>query len=161
MAIQKRSKQPVELSAEQEALAQRVYQKLRATIDDELLAMARLMVGQPDEELLGRGEFELRDKLNDPELRQLAQRITALTDGAARSKLADAHLAVALTPRVGRVLEEDALEPDPPGRARRERPDGSSPVPRPAQRAVQALPAAGEPEFEVVATCATAVAYDC
>jgi hypothetical protein len=65
MAIQKRSKPPVELSADQEALAQRIYEKLRTTMDEELLAMARLMAGQPDEELLGRGEFELRDKLNE------------------------------------------------------------------------------------------------
>jgi hypothetical protein len=34
-------------------------------MDAELLAMARLMAVQPDSELLGRGEFELRDKLND------------------------------------------------------------------------------------------------
>ena len=65
MAIQKRSRQAVKLSAEQEADAQRIYEKLRATMDAELLAMARLMAGQPDGELLGRGEFALRDKLNE------------------------------------------------------------------------------------------------
>ena len=65
MATQKRSRQSAELSADQEADAQRIYQKLRATMDAELLAMARLMAGQPDSELLGRGEFELRDKLNE------------------------------------------------------------------------------------------------
>jgi hypothetical protein len=65
MAIQKRSRRAVELSAEQEADAQRIYEKLRATMDAELLAMARLMAGQPDSELLGRGEFALRDKLNE------------------------------------------------------------------------------------------------
>jgi hypothetical protein len=65
MATQKRSREAAKLSAEQEADAQRIYEKLRATMDAELLAMARLMAGQPDSELLGRGEFELRDKLND------------------------------------------------------------------------------------------------
>jgi hypothetical protein len=65
MAIQKRSRQAVELSAEQEADAQRIFEKLRATMESELLAMARLMAAQPDHELLGRGEFELRDKLNE------------------------------------------------------------------------------------------------
>ncbi len=55
----------VELSAEQEALAQRVYQKLRPKIDDELLAMARLMASQADHEIFGPGEFALRDKLNE------------------------------------------------------------------------------------------------
>jgi hypothetical protein len=54
-----------ELSVEQEALAQRVYQRLRAKVDEELLAMVRLMASQPDHELLGKGEFELRDKLNE------------------------------------------------------------------------------------------------
>jgi hypothetical protein len=65
MATQKRLRQSAELSADQEADAQRIYAKLRATMDAELLAMARLMAGQPDSELLGRGEFELRDKLNE------------------------------------------------------------------------------------------------
>ena len=55
MAIQKRSRRAVELSAEQEADAQRIYEKLRVLMDAELLAMARLMAGQPDSELLGRG----------------------------------------------------------------------------------------------------------
>jgi hypothetical protein len=55
----------VELSLEQEALAQRVYQKLRAKMDDELLDMARLMASKADHEIFGPGEFELRDKLNE------------------------------------------------------------------------------------------------
>jgi hypothetical protein len=55
----------VRLDAEQEALAQRIYEKLQATMNDELLAMARLMASKPDHELFGRGEFELRDKLNE------------------------------------------------------------------------------------------------
>lgn len=54
-----------ELSAEQEELAQRIYQRLRTKMDDELLAMARLMAAKADHEIFGRGEFELRDKLNE------------------------------------------------------------------------------------------------
>ena len=65
MASQKRVRSEVELSADQEALAQRIYEKLQATMNDELLAMARLMASKPDHELFGRGEFELRDKLNE------------------------------------------------------------------------------------------------
>jgi hypothetical protein len=53
-----------QLSAEQEELAQRVYQRLRGKMDDELLAMARLMASKADHEIFGPGEFELRDKLN-------------------------------------------------------------------------------------------------
>lgn len=54
----------VELSAEQESLAQRVYEKLRGKADEELLGMVRLMMSKADHEIFGPGEFELRDKLN-------------------------------------------------------------------------------------------------
>lgn len=54
-----------ELSAEQEELAQRIYERLRTKMDEELLAMARLMASKEDHEIFGAGEFELRDKLND------------------------------------------------------------------------------------------------
>jgi hypothetical protein len=54
----------VELSAEQEALAQRVYQRLRAKVDEELLAMVRMMAGKANHELFGPGEFALRDMLH-------------------------------------------------------------------------------------------------
>ncbi len=61
----KQKQKPVaELSADQEALARRIYDKLRAKMDDELLAMARLMASKADHEIFGPGEFELRDKLN-------------------------------------------------------------------------------------------------
>lgn len=60
-----KQKPVVELSAEQEALAQRIYEKLRAKMDEELLSMARLMASKQDHEIFGPGEFELRDKLND------------------------------------------------------------------------------------------------
>ena len=64
MATSKSSSEALELSADQEALARLIYEKLRVTMDEEVLAMARLMASQPDEELLGRGEFALRDRLN-------------------------------------------------------------------------------------------------
>lgn len=65
MASQKRTRSVVELSTDQEAFAQRIYEKLQTTMQEELLAMARLMASKPDHELFGRGEFELRDKLNE------------------------------------------------------------------------------------------------
>lgn len=58
-------KPAVELSAEQEELAQRVYQRLRTKMDEELLAMVRMLAGKANHELFGPGEFELRDKLNE------------------------------------------------------------------------------------------------
>jgi len=54
----------VELSAEQEELAQRIYRRLRVKMDEELLAMVRMMAAKPDHEIFGKGEFELRDMLN-------------------------------------------------------------------------------------------------
>ena len=54
----------VELSAEQEALAQRVYEKIRGKAEEELRDMVRLMMSKADHEFFGPGEFELRDKLN-------------------------------------------------------------------------------------------------
>lgn len=63
MASQKKQL-AMELSAEQEALAQRIYEKLRMKMDNELLDMARLMASKADHEIFGPGEFELRDRLN-------------------------------------------------------------------------------------------------
>jgi hypothetical protein len=60
-------KQPasvVELTAEQEELAQRVYQRLKGRMDEELLGMVRMMMSKPNHEIFGAGEFELREKLN-------------------------------------------------------------------------------------------------
>jgi hypothetical protein len=65
MKSRNRQRQAVELSGEQEELAQRIYQRLRSKMDEELLAMARLMASKADHEIFGPGEFELRDKLND------------------------------------------------------------------------------------------------
>lgn len=65
MAKQRFTQASVELSAEQEEEAQRIYQRLRTKMDDELLAMARLMAAKPPHEIFGKGEFELRDKLNE------------------------------------------------------------------------------------------------
>jgi hypothetical protein len=65
MKSRNRQRQAVKLSGEQEELAQRIYQRLRSKMDEELLAMARLMASKADHEIFGPGEFELRDKLND------------------------------------------------------------------------------------------------
>lgn len=54
----------VELTQEQEELAQRIYLRIEGKIKEELLGMARLMASKADHEIFGQGEFELRDKLN-------------------------------------------------------------------------------------------------
>ena len=64
MAKQRQGTVAVGLTQEQKELAQRIYQRLQAKMNEELLAMARLMASQADHEIFGKGEFELRDKLN-------------------------------------------------------------------------------------------------
>jgi len=57
------SRQP-QLSAEQEAEAQRIFQILKSTTDDDLLALARLLASKKDRDLLGQTEFEVRDRVH-------------------------------------------------------------------------------------------------
>lgn len=64
MMKERRKAVALELTQEQEELAQRIYQRLQTKMDAELLAMARLMASKADHEIFGKGEFELRDKLN-------------------------------------------------------------------------------------------------
>jgi hypothetical protein len=55
---------PPQLSAEQEAEAQRIFQILKRTSDDDLLALARLLASKKDRDLLGQTEFEVRDRVH-------------------------------------------------------------------------------------------------
>jgi hypothetical protein len=64
MVRQRQSTAAVALTQEQEELAQRIYQRLQVKLNEELLAMVRLMASKADHEIFGPGEFELRDKLN-------------------------------------------------------------------------------------------------
>lgn len=52
----------MDLTAEQEAQAQRLFQALKQVTDDELLALARLLASKDDAHLLGPTEFEVRDR---------------------------------------------------------------------------------------------------
>jgi hypothetical protein len=49
------------LTPEQQAEAQRLYQLRKQATDDDLLRMARLLASKPDHPLLGATEFALRD----------------------------------------------------------------------------------------------------
>ena len=53
------------LTSEQEAEAQVLAARLQVLIGDEVSALARLLAGKKDAELLGRTEFEMRDRLHD------------------------------------------------------------------------------------------------
>jgi len=51
-------------SAEKEAEAQALAQRLRELVDEELLQVARLLVGKADSDVFGDTEFQLRDILH-------------------------------------------------------------------------------------------------
>jgi hypothetical protein len=59
-AIVARTK-PVSLSAQKEAEAQALAARIRELADEELVAMARLLVSKPERDAFGDTEFELRD----------------------------------------------------------------------------------------------------
>ena len=59
------SRRTVELDVEQEAEAQRIYERLRGAFDEELKAMARFMACKPNDQLFGQTEFALRDRVHE------------------------------------------------------------------------------------------------
>jgi len=54
----------LDLTAEEEAAAERIYESLKEKADQQLKNMARMLAAKKPEELLGRGEFELRDMVH-------------------------------------------------------------------------------------------------
>lgn len=53
-----------ELNAEQEAEAERIYERLEAAFDQERMRMARLMASKGNHELFGQTEYEVRDRVH-------------------------------------------------------------------------------------------------
>jgi len=58
------SKPNLELNEEQEAEAQRIYERLRGAFDAELKAMSQFMASKQTPELFGQTEYELRDRVH-------------------------------------------------------------------------------------------------
>jgi hypothetical protein len=52
------------LTPEQAEAAERIYQVLRSACDDEIRQIARLLASKPDDKLLGKTEFEVRDQVH-------------------------------------------------------------------------------------------------
>ena len=52
------------LTAEQEADAQRLADRVMVRTREEVLQIARLLVSKPDRQLLGQTEFEIRDRVH-------------------------------------------------------------------------------------------------
>lgn len=65
----------VSLSAEKEAEAQALAQRLRALADEELVQMARLLVSKADRDIFGDTEFQLRDILHKVGAKALAEHL--------------------------------------------------------------------------------------
>jgi hypothetical protein len=55
----------VELSVEQQAEAQRIYERLGPLFEEERKRMARLLASKGDSELFGKTEYELRDRVHE------------------------------------------------------------------------------------------------
>ncbi len=53
-----------DLTPQQEAEAQRIFQTLKQTSDADLLALARLLATKADRELFGATEFQVRDAVH-------------------------------------------------------------------------------------------------
>jgi parvulin-like peptidyl-prolyl isomerase len=69
------SSKRVSWSAEQEAEAQALAERLRELVNEELLEVARLLVGKPDREIFGETEFQLRDILLKAGAKALEERL--------------------------------------------------------------------------------------
>ena len=54
----------IHLTLEQEAEAQRLADRVMVRTRQEVLEIARLLVSKPDRELLGKAEFEVRDRVH-------------------------------------------------------------------------------------------------
>jgi hypothetical protein len=64
-SIMSRGEPNLTLSEEQEAEAQRIYERLRGAFDEELKKMARFMASKANHQLFGQTEFELRDRVHE------------------------------------------------------------------------------------------------
>lgn len=54
----------IQLTAEQESQAERIAKIISQKVQDEVLLMARLLASKPDAELLGKTEYEIRDRVH-------------------------------------------------------------------------------------------------
>lgn len=76
---------PPQLSAEQEAEAQRLFHILKRTTEDDLLALARLLASKKDRELLGQTEFDVRDRVHQIGAKALETALQERKKGATKA----------------------------------------------------------------------------
>lgn len=75
------------LSAEQEAEAQRIFAVLKQTSEQDLLAMARLLASKSDGQLLGKTEFEVRDRVHEIGAKAIETALAERKKGGTRGRV--------------------------------------------------------------------------
>jgi hypothetical protein len=93
-----------DLTPDQEAEAQRIYQALRQAADADLLALARLLAAKPDSQLLGATEFQVRDAVHQIGAKALQTALSGRKKGATTAPAAPA-------PPAGRRPSSTAIRP--------------------------------------------------
>jgi hypothetical protein len=76
----------LELSAEQEAEAQRLADTIALKTKEDLLRITRLMVSKKDHELLGQTEFEVRDLVHEIGARVIETAVNERKKGATKGR---------------------------------------------------------------------------
>ena len=73
-----------DLTPEQEAEAQRLFEALQKPFLDEARRLARLLAAKPDRQLLGQTEFEVRDRVHRLGAKALQAALDERKKGATR-----------------------------------------------------------------------------
>lgn len=76
----------IPLTPEQEVEADTLAQRLQVLVGEELRSLARLLASKPDAQLLGRTEFQLRDRLHDLGARILETALDERKKGGTRGR---------------------------------------------------------------------------
>jgi hypothetical protein len=74
----------IPLTPQQEEAAERLYQTIRIACEDDLRQIARLLVSKPDDKLLGKTEFELRDRVHTIGAKALETALNARKKGGTK-----------------------------------------------------------------------------
>jgi hypothetical protein len=82
-----------QLTAEQEAEAQRIAAIVGRKVQEETLRIARLLASKPDAELLGQTEFEVRDHVHDLGAAALATALQERKKGGTTGRASPARTA--------------------------------------------------------------------
>ena len=83
----------MDLTPDQEAEALRIFERLKATADAELMAVARLLASKETGELFGRTEYEVRDRVHGIGARALEGALAGRKKGGTRGPASPAGTA--------------------------------------------------------------------